>query len=564
METLNYGMLHYHCRPGGVRTVMENSAIALFKYGNFKELNISFIGDILSNKRYIGTFEINGKSVINIDINELNYGFKPYTSQKNITADAKKLRDKIIRAIPLKRCTFESPYYLHAHNINLGKSALICAAIYLLAKWAVDKPVVIIMQIHDFAENGRYNLLKNIQNCTGKFDNDFASKIMYPNEKSVIYATINQGDMQNLVEIGIDRERIFLLPNSIDIKEFHQKSLDSMTQDELKIIGIKKINFSNEIKNRIKIFADKKGFVFDKNKEIILAPLKSMRRKNIFESILLLKLMGKRYQLIVTLDAASGEDRKYSRKVKKFVKKHKIAAVIGIGDHIISPVPERVIDKEEIKFFNMDDIFEVSRAVITTSIVEGFGFVYHEGWLTDRFVFGRKIPYVTNAYEKDGMNFNHMYSKLNINPRWINLKRLKRKYFEKLNNLRQKQNYRPLSKDEFEIEFKQKKMKDGFIDFGDMDVVAQAIFLEKIDKYKKELVKINPHINPVLRVKKEVIEKNKKVSAKNYCLRAKAKRLAALFEKGKNLIRTPVKNKRTDNTGVIKQHIDLEDIRLLI
>jgi hypothetical protein len=560
---LNYGILHYHCRPGGVRTVMENSAVSLFKYGKFKKINLSFIGDILTHKKWVGTFDIPGYSILNLDLDELNYNFKRYKNKKKLLEDAKKLRDKIINMIPLKECTFNNPYYLHAHNTNLGKSPLVSIAMYFLAEWAVNKPVVIIIQIHDFAENGRYALLKNMQTCTGKFDKEFAAKMMYPNQKSVIYAVINPEDLKNIINIGIDQERAFLLPNSIDSNQFQQKSLDKMSLKELKNLGLKKRNFSDEIKSRIEKFAEDNGFKFDKNKKIILAPLKCMRRKNIMESILLLKLLNKQYQLIVSLDAKSGDDKEYSTKIKRFVRENKLDVIIGVGEDIIAPIADRVIENGNIKYFNMDDLFEISEAIITTSLVEGFGFVYHEGWLTNKFVFGRKIPYVTNIYEENGMDLDHMYTRLNINPDWINIKKIKIKYFEKINLLRKKQGYRPLNYKSFEIEFKEKKMKDGFIDFGSLDINSQKDFLLQINRYKKDLIKINPQLKK-LNIKKMIIQKNKKISKKNYDLKAKATRLINLFEEGKRLIKLNTKNKKVDNTKIIEKYIDLENVNLLV
>jgi|TARA_B100002003_G_C14134473_1_gene545540 hypothetical protein len=562
-STLNYGMLHYHCRPGGVRTVMENSAYSLFRYGGFNKINMSFIGDILTHKKWVGTFDIPGHNIVNIDINELNYSFKKHKSKIGLLKDAKKLKDKIIDAIPLKECTFDKPYYLHTHNINLGKNPVVSIAMYLLAEWAINKPIVIIIQIHDFAENGRYGLLKNMQTCTGKFDKEFASKMMYPNQKSVIYAVINPGDRKNLIDIGIDEERVFLLPNSIDTSHFQQKPLDDMSIKELQKIGLKKKNFSNEIKTRIKKFSDNKNFKFDRNKKIILAPLKCMRRKNIMESILLLELLGKKYQLLVSLDAGSGDDKKYSTKVKKFVKKNNLNVVIGVGEKIVAPVAKRVIEDGKVQYFNMDDLFEISEAVITTSLVEGFGFVYHEGWLTNKFVFGRKIPYVTEAYEKNDMDFNHMYIKFNINPSWINMKRIKRKYFEKINLLKRKQGYKPLNYNSFEVEFKEKKIKDGFIDFGSLDVVAQVLFLLKINKYREDLLDINPPLKK-LKIKNSIIKQNKKMSEKNYDLKAKSIRLNNLFKEGKRLIKVNTKNKKVDNTKLIDKYLDLENVNLLV
>jgi hypothetical protein len=329
-------------------------------------------------------------------------------------------------------------------------------------------------------------------------------------------------------------------------------------------MGIKRINFPGKIKEKIKKFADKHSFLFDSNQEIILAPLKCMRRKNIAESILLTLLLDKKYQLVVTMDPSGGVDKKYSTKIKKFVKKHKLPVVIGIGDYITSPVADRIIEKGIIKFFNMHDLFELSHAVITSSLVEGFGFVYHEGWLTDKFVFGRKLPYVTNAFEEAGMDFNHMYIKINIDPKWINLERIKKLYFKKINSLRKGQGYPNLKHDDFELLFKQKKMKDGFIDFGDLDLISQEIFISKLSKYQKDLIKINPHLDPVLRIMKDVIGRNKKMCKKEYSLPVNAKHLLELFEAAKKLIKTPIKRIKLDNSSVIMKYIDLENIRLLI
>ena len=132
MTTLNYGMLHYHCRPGGVRTVMENTAVALFKYSKFNEKYISFIGDVLSNQKDVGTFEIPNYNVVNIDINDLNYDFSEYKTINQLTKASNKLRDKLIHTIPLENCSKENPYYFHVHNTNLGKSPVVSNAIYLL------------------------------------------------------------------------------------------------------------------------------------------------------------------------------------------------------------------------------------------------------------------------------------------------------------------------------------------------------------------------------------------------------------------------------------------------
>lgn len=549
-NTLNYGILHSHYRQGGVRTVMENSVISLTKYGDYKDINISFFGAIKANIKESGIFSLSNIKIKNINIDELGYGLKKYKNKEELLVKAKILMNKIISEIQIKEFDLDNPYILHIHNTNLGKSALVCEAISLLADFAENKPIVLIIQAHDFIENGRYNLLKHFQTCTGKDDKLFAANILYPIKRNIIYATINPGDVQNLIDIGIDKKRIFLLPNAIDVSKFSKTILN----DEIK----------DQIISRITEFSKKNKYYFDKDKKIILAPLKVLRRKNIVESILILKLLGEEYQLIISLDAASKEDKAYSNKIKKFIRKYKIPVIIGIGHEIISPKQDRIIKDGKIELFCINDLYNISDTIITTSLVEGFGFVFHEPWLNNKFVIGRKIPCITNAYEDNGMDLSHLYTKLNISPNWINLRRIKKQYFAKVNKLRKKQGISALSRVEFETEFSKKKLKNGFIDFGNLDVESQITFLKNFERYKTEFIKVNNEIIQSLKMDKDKISKNDKISREFYGLKANADRLSKLFSISKDLIKEPFKNKQADNTRVIEKYIDLENIRLLI
>jgi glycosyltransferase involved in cell wall biosynthesis len=52
--------------------------------------------------------------------------------------------------------------------------------------------------------------------------------------------------------------------------------------------------------------------------------------------------------------------------------------------------------------------------VITTSILEGFGFVYIEPWYAGTAVIGRDLPLVTEDFNKAGMDLGHLYRVLMV------------------------------------------------------------------------------------------------------------------------------------------------------
>jgi hypothetical protein len=50
--------------------------------------------------------------------------------------------------------------------------------------------------------------------------------------------------------------------------------------------------------------------------------------------------------------------------------------------------------------------------VVTTSILEGFGFVYIEPWILDRAVIVRSLPLITPDFQSAGMKIGYLYNAL--------------------------------------------------------------------------------------------------------------------------------------------------------
>ncbi|MDP6670990.1 MAG: hypothetical protein QGI60_04195, partial [archaeon] len=385
-KKMHIGQLHYHLAPAGVRVVIENSIDSILQYFKGK-INIFVIANAWAapkpeDLRIRPDFKkFKNVSIKTIDIKELDYDLHKYKGKEEFLAAAKKLKDKIVRRLPLQECNAENPFILHCHGLPLGKNPKLSAAIKLLAEECekLKTPLWILNQVHDFAENSRPAMLRNLQYCTGKKDEEFAAEIMYPNSRNIFYATINSKDADNLRLAGVNEKRIFFLPNSIDTDFFSAKPITT------------KKKFKKRLIEAIEKYSVKNHYFFDPARKILLSPLKCMRRKNNAESIFLLNALNyldDHFQLIVTLEAHSGPDVTYDNKIKRFVRQEGLPVVIGVGANVISCSEEREKRRGKVTKFSLVDLFAVSKAALTTSIIEGFGFAFHEAWIAGKPVVG--------------------------------------------------------------------------------------------------------------------------------------------------------------------------------
>lgn len=573
-EPLRIGEMHYHLRVAGVRAVIENTIDALTQKLNAKAINIFIFSDyenIFSiNDLKIKTSKKGEKIKIRkIDIRELNYNTTPAKNKTEFFKESYELKQRILKNIPLHKCSEKNPFVLHIHGLSLGKNPRLSAAINMLAEECSvhKKPLWILNQIHDFAENSRPEMLRNLQYCTGKRDDQFASQIMYPCTSNVFYATINSRDIENLLMVGIPKEKIFFLPNAVDTDFFTLTSI------------IKKNKYKQQLIEKLKYYAHKNDFVFDEKRKIVLSALKLMRRKNNIESLLLLIVFNyikDEYQLLITLEGHSGRDAAYADMFKEFVKKYKLPVVIGLGREIISASESRRFEDGNVAEFNLVDIFALSRAVITTSILEGFGFAFVEGWLTDKPVIGRKIPYVCQDFEDNGLNLSHMYKKMWIPLNWIAnpKKRIIQLYFKEANALRKKQGMRTISEKDIHkhfMKYKCKRMQNKvYIDFKELNAKMQFEIVEKILNSKhliEELLLANPTIEKMYSILEKnptsLISHNKKVVKKYYSLEAKAKRLRNIILLGNSMYLTSKSVCPISNRKVIEKYLNLDYIHPL-
>ena len=162
-------IVHYHLNPGGVTRVIQHQVRSLQNHGGRTV--------VLAGQQPMEQFEFGplGKTAI---IKGLGYE----TTQQNIKAEQllKQMQQYAYKILGKK------PDIWHFHNHSLGKNATLPLVVHLLAATGNQ----VLLQIHDFAEDGRpgnYTYLKKkLTNQNIPFDN-----LLYPSSSNVHYALIN-------------------------------------------------------------------------------------------------------------------------------------------------------------------------------------------------------------------------------------------------------------------------------------------------------------------------------------------------------------------------------------
>jgi len=256
---------------------------------------------------------------------------------------------------------------------------------------------------HDFVKERQRNFanLKKFHDSPTRNVPDW-HEMVYPDFENLHYITINSSDIDRLMEHGISRKQIVYLPNSLG---------DNMLYDD------------NEYLNLPNRLVEDKGL--DSEVKFLFYPVRCIRRKNVEEAIFLtcffncmsgrvyerrkeLRIEGK-YHLLVGLKPSSNDDRLYAETLIKFCEENHLPVTIGIEDYVGSEREYDPHDPEKIIKYNVGDAYRMADMVITTSILEGFGFVYIEPWCVGTAVIGRDLSLVTEDFNKAGMDLAHLY-----------------------------------------------------------------------------------------------------------------------------------------------------------
>ena len=294
-----------------------------------------------------------------------------------------------------------------AENLGIGIDPTVTYAFYLYTQYCYEARITkkFIYRVHDFVQQ-RPHFFRNVKKFHeyrfGVVPNWHS--VLYPASPNIKYIAINRYDRSRLIEHGIEENNVFYIPNSVDSAMIPP---DDRT-DEL----------------RVKIINKEK---LDSSVRFILYPVRCVRRKNVEEAIFFTCYLNSlaagntkrnhghikgQFHLLVSLRPESGDDAHYANQLIEFANKQRLPVSIGFNDLVALDRESDPQNPTKIERYGVGDMVRVADLVITTSVLEGFGFAYLEPWILDRPVIGRSIPFITPDFQSHGMKLGHLYTVL--------------------------------------------------------------------------------------------------------------------------------------------------------
>jgi hypothetical protein len=364
-------IVHYHLLPGGVCSALKNSLVALGQSGWLSQRWVKILTGRRTGVDDFRTFLDQRGLKIQIEVDSrLDYSGEVWPSGDAFWQEASRLANWFLQQVR-GVCLF------WVHNPTLGKNPLVTGALMKAAQQTVVSGFAhqFLFHIHDFAECGRLWNLTHLRTCwaNGGLD-DF-----YPLFENVSYGVLNKVDSKRLAQAGIPRERVFVLPNAVPFARTEKrKSKESIGKD-------------------LQIYAREKGYKFEYGRPWWTLPIRLIRRKNVVEALLLAAMAEDSPQLLITLDANSEPERPYAEAVKELFRNEKHAGVVGFGHELVGSA------------FSFDDLLLASDVVVSTSLLEGFGFTFLEGAKRGRPLVGRNLNDVTSDFVDAGFPATALY-----------------------------------------------------------------------------------------------------------------------------------------------------------
>ncbi len=405
-KKLHLGIGHYGIGfQDGVNTVISRNVRALREID--PDLKITLFGKLSSN--YHDFIEPIPGSLEYLDIEEFNPETPSRKRVEKSIAD-QQVHDYVWQGTNLAEILDQKLADMDvilAENLGIGIDPTVTYAFYLYTQYCNNSgsKKKFIFRVHDFVQQ-RPHFFRNVKKFHmyrfGVVPNWHS--ILYPYFPNIKYIAINRYDRTRLIEHGIEENRIYYIPNSIDQSIIPE---DDRTEELRKII------------------IDKEKL--DPSVRFILYPVRCVRRKNVEEAIFFICFLNKlangygskhhghiegKFHLLISLKPESGDDADYTKQLLNFIKKHQLPVSIGFNDLIAL---EREMDHQNptiIKRYSVGDIIRAADLIITTSVLEGFGFAYLEPWILDRAVIGRSIPFLTPDFQSKGMKLGHLYNVL--------------------------------------------------------------------------------------------------------------------------------------------------------
>ena len=263
-----------------------------------------------------------------------------------------------------------------------------------------------------------------------------------PYTRDCHYAVLNQRDYNLLLQAGLKADGLHLLPNPVP--PFAQGS-------------------------------EKYG----RSTAPVLYPVRALRRKNIGEALLLTRFFKPPSPLLITLPPNSPQDIRSCQGWCSFAKKNDLKVTFDAG--LSRPLASLLAD---------------CRFILTTSITEGFGYAFLEGWTASRSVRGRLLPEICMDFMDQGIGLDHMYTRLAVPLTWMGGDTVAHRWQSALTRAASRLG-RTMTEASVQNAW-QHVSQDGMIDFGLLNEALQEKVILRLlrdRRARQAFIKINPMLD---------------------------------------------------------------------
>jgi hypothetical protein len=498
--------VHYHNRPGGVNKVIGYYAEAhaeLCAKAPPQTVFANFI--ICKNDLKDGSAFPAGKMR---DVPECDYRF--YSTKDAFLNKREILIRRLMAIIYSERVP--KPLCVVGHNLTLGKNCALSSAFAFCSRLCENgtDDVRFFSIIHDFAEEGRSDCLKQINSLR-----DLGIDIwddLYPKTNNLRFVAPNKRNYTLLKKSGFN---VDLLANPVETEKVKRRGI----VQERRIAVKKLISYSK-----------RQHTPFDPALPTLFYPARVISRKNIIEALLVSSIICK-VNLLVGKCGPSAAHRALYSKIRKLCVKYKAPVVFDCSE----PFAPK---KSKNGFPSI--LFDVADACISTSIAEGFGYAFYEPWTNNRYIIGRRPMDFSPV---PGMKFPGLYARMPIPVSWIPIDDCVRKYFDRMRPYYHVGNLKPFSSfAKFKTVFEATFIKNNTIDFACLDETTQLDVVQSLMESQsmveewerlcsKELKQIRNAIKIGLQPMQSLVQSNRNTIKKKISGESFAKNFARCFFK---------------------------------
>jgi glycosyltransferase involved in cell wall biosynthesis len=397
-----------------------------------------------------------------------------------------------------RRALAGAPDLWHLHNHCLGKNLALPGAICGLA----GDGHRLLLQVHDFVEDGRPALYRRMLETLGAQDGAALSAQLYPLAPQIHYAVLSTRDQRFLAAAGVATERLHRLPNAVALSAGDNAghSARHSPGDHRRAQDAAHGERAQDCQPLAR--PDHRRWLY---------PTRAIRRKNIGELLFWAALAGPGDRFAITQAPLNPlEQPSYRRWV-------------ALSQALRLPVDFELGGQCD----DLDALLASSHALIGTSIAEGFGLAFLEPWLAARPLAGRDLPEITSDFTAAGINLSALYQRLPLPLDWLDAAAL-RERMDRALTANARAYGRVHDGEQLEQAWNAAVDATGRIDFGRLDEDAQAQVIEHLQTDASAPSALDATMPP-LASEADLIADNRTIIERDYGIASYGRRLETIY-----------------------------------